>query len=350
MYTISIPNVNGISLNLINNDIVEYFSKDFNVKRNNLHGDILIQHYGADRVNFNSIKKILIQPVDGTIIDSLHVFFMNKYDVIITSAENSKNILIESGIEESKITVIPNYYKESLLQDNGFFSELFKEKKYTFYTETSGITRKNVVKLVKHFAETFSKDDNVRLIVKLSKTSEKKIQEIKDSYSNIENLPEIHIINVLLPENHLNSMMHGIDCYICLSYMEGFCIPLLNAAVLKKDIIALDSKISGYTDFLDNKNSILIGVNNIEIDNSKESLLIYSKDSIWEEADYVEYKQALIDCYTKKYNFQKTHDYSKYTHDFVMEQYKDIIVSLLPEIDKEKEIRLSKAKRRRGFL
>ena len=70
---------------------------------------------------------------------------------------------------------------------------------------------------------------------------------------------EIHtiIINKKLPKEYLYSIKKGIDCYICLSYMEGFCIPLLDAVVLKKDIITLDTKISGYRDFINKDNSIL---------------------------------------------------------------------------------------------
>jgi glycosyltransferase involved in cell wall biosynthesis len=350
MYSISIPNVTGVSLNLINKDLIEYLSNMFEVHKNNLYGDILLQHHMVDRANFNAIKKILIQPADGTIIEKAPTFFINKYDLVITPAENSKKILIESGVDESKIKIIPNYYNESLLEDNGFFNELFKEEKYTFYTESSGIIRKNVFNIVKYFAKTFSSKDNVRLIIKLSKATEKRVQEIKDSYSDIEDLPEIHIINRLLPEEHLNSMMHGINCYICLSYMEGFCIPLLNAAVLKKDIIAINSEISGYTDFLNPKNAILIGFNNIKIDDNTESTLIYSKESIWEEANYEEYQQSLVSCLKGTYKFEKSDDFSKFSKKVVMEQYKTVIDSFLPEIDVEKEIRLTKAKRRRGII
>lgn len=350
MYSISIPNVTGVSLNLINKDLIEYLSNDFDVYKNNLHGDILLQHYMVDRINFNAVKKILIQPVDGTVIEKAPTFFIKKYDMIITPAENSKKILIESGVDESKIKIIPNYYNESLLEDNGFFNELFEEKKYTFYTESSGIIRKNVFNIVKHFATTFSSKDNVRLIIKLSKATEKRVQEIKDSYIDIEDLPEIHIINRMLLEEHLNSIMHGIDCYVCLSFMEGFCIPLLNAAVLKKDIITINSEISGYTDFLNPNNAVLIGFNNIKIDGNQESTLIYSKESIWEEAKYDEYKEALLKCYKGEYQFEKTQDFSKFSKEYVMSQYKSVINSLLPEIDKEKEIRLAKAKKRRGIV
>lgn len=288
--------------------------------------------------------------MDGTIIEKAPAFFINKYDVIIAPAENSKKLLINSGVEESKIQIVPNYYSELLLEDNGFFNELFAEKKYTFYTESSGIIRKNIINTVKYFAQTFSSKDNVRLVVKLSKATDKRVQEIKDSYSDIADLPEIHIINRLFPEEHINSMMHGIDCYVCLSFIEGFCIPLLNAAVLKKDIIAINSEISGYTDFLNPKNAVLIGFNNVKMDDSKESVLIYSKESTWEEAKYDEYKEALLTCYKGEYEFEKNQDFSKFSKEYVMSQYKSIIDSLLPEIDKEKEIRLAKAKKRRGIV
>jgi hypothetical protein len=107
--------------------------------------------------------------------------------------------------------------------------------------------------------------------------------------------------------------------------MEGFCIPLLNAAVLKKDIICLDTKISGYKDFLNRENSIMISCKEIPIFNTKESISIYETNSIWEEPDYNEYKTALRNSFENKYNFVKKFDFDDFRKEKIMNQYLEII-------------------------
>jgi glycosyltransferase involved in cell wall biosynthesis len=169
---------------------------------------------------------------------------------------------------------------------------------FTFYSENTGIKRKNVENIITHYQLTFNKRHNVRLIVKLSTIEHNRINYFR-SIINKEG-PEVVIISEFLKEEELESIMRGIDCYICLSFMEGFCIPLLKAAVLKKRIIALDSKISGYIDFLDKENASLIPCKEIEIEKSEESLLIYSDRSKWEQADLNSYRQSLKDNFNKR--------------------------------------------------
>ncbi len=337
MINIFVPKINGISLNIINSDIIDSLSKIYSVetcfwtKASLQNYDLLIQHYSANpkKYKFKSNKKILIQPVDGTLIDPKHVEDIDQYDLIITPATSNKKILEDSGIKSDKIKIIPNYWSDEILINNNFYDQKFKSDKYTFYTETTGIRRKNVKNLIKYFVETFQNNDDVRLVVKLSGIRQSVFSDIRSILSEYEKIPEIHFINEFLDINDLYSIMNGINCYICLSYMEGFCMPLLNAAVLKKDIITFNSSISGYTDFLDHENAILLTVNKITIDQKGESILIYSKESEWEEPDYNDYKVALIDCYKGSYKFNKHHDFSKFSKEVVMNQYLEVVKNIL---------------------
>jgi hypothetical protein len=173
-----------------------------------------------------------------------------------------------------------------------------------------------LVQILKYFVEEFKDNPDVRLVIKLE---EKKDLVIPDGIKC-----EIIIIDEFIPKENIYSLMINCDCYVCLSYMEGFCIPLLNAAVLKKDIICLDSKISGYTDFLDKDNSIMISCSNIPIFKGI-SLAIYDTSSIWEEPDYSEYKMALRLSFEKKYQFNKVGDFKDFHKDVVMESYLKLI-------------------------
>ena len=347
MSKIFIPHIYGISLNLINDDISEKLIESNQVDRSSHQKaegkdyDLVIQHYSFDseKFKFTHNKKIVIQPVDGTLIDKKHINDIIKYDLVLTPSENSKKLLINSGVDSEKVKVVPNYWRKELLDDCGYFDKIFQNKKYTFYTESSGIRRKNIKNIIKHFAKTFSSDDDVRLVVKLSGVDDSTFYQIKEALMDFsiyagdftKKIPEIVFINKVISQEELESIMNGIDCYLCLSYMEGFCIPLLNAAVLKKDIITFDSQISGYTDFLDKENAILLPVERIPIDREGESLLIYSRDCEWEEPNYDDYEKALLDCYKKEYKFNKNHDFDKFLKENIMNQYLDIVNKILEE-------------------
>jgi FkbM family methyltransferase len=321
--TLHIPRVFGHSLMKINKDMSENLKNDFKISTRRSNGDILIQHYVSEIKEYTNFKKkILIQPIDGTHINKCHIDNINKYDLIITPSIVGKKIMQDNGVTKP-IEVIANYYDESLLEERSdYFDQNLKSDKFTFYSETTGIKRKNVENIIKHYQLTFNKRHNVRLIVKLSTTDQNRINYFR-SLINKEG-PEVVIISEFLKEEELESIMRGIDCYICLSFMEGFCIPLLKAAVLKKRIIALDSKISGYIDFLDKENASLIPCKEIEIEKSEESLLIYSDRSKWEQADLNSYRKALKDNFNKRTKpFSK--NMNKFSKKEIMLQYSDLL-------------------------
>jgi hypothetical protein len=292
------------SLSKIDRGIIESLSDEFHFS--NGKAETLLKHYiGPPPVGYK--KSYLIQPMDGTLLNPIFLKNANSYNKIIVPAEASKKILKRSGVKVP-IEIIPNWYEDSVIgEDPYFFNSIFNEKKYTFYNESTGIKRKNVENIVKYFIDAFKNSEEahkVRLVIKITTDDNNRISRIKKIIGN-NRFPEVTIINSFLEEEKLNSLRSGIDCYVCLSYMEGFCIPLLNAAAAKKDIICLNSKISGYVDFLNDKNSRMVSCYDIPIDKLQESLLIYDKKSRWEEPNYSDYKKALIDVFSGEYKINK---------------------------------------------
>ena len=298
-------------------------------------------------VNWRFKKKILIQPVDGTIINSGMTQNINQFNYVITPSNINKEQLINSGVN-TPIKVIPNYYDKDLLEsDNGFFKQLFDDNKYTFYTESTGVERKYINNLLEHFLKTFTNKDNVRLLIKLNEVDKKIVGKLKDIMKGYENIPEVILLNKRLPEKYLNSIERGVDCYICLSHMEGFCVPLLNAAVLKKDIITLDSKISGYMDFINKDNALLLPTKEIPISKTKHSLWFYSTDSKWEDVDYDDYRVALKKVFEGKYKFNKSINYDRYLKENVMSEYDKFMTEV--SIDtREKIVKIKELAQRRN--
>jgi FkbM family methyltransferase len=306
----------GLSLEFIN----EYLKKSLNkVYYESKDSDLHIQHYISENIPDKLKFNILIQPLDGTLVEKFFVDKINQYDLILTPSENNKKQLINSGVYK-RVVVIPNFYIEE--ESNFIKTNKKKNEKFTFYSESSHITRKNINNLVLHFIEAFKGNelsDKVKLVVKIStnKEKEEKLQNLINSYSD--KIPEIVIINKKLEQDELNNLWLEADCYICLSYMEGFCIPALKAVSCNIPVIALDSKISGYMDFLDETNSLLVKCNEINIISDSDSLLINSKNSKWEEPDYEDYKLKLSEVINKKLSFKK--DLKNFKLNKVMQTY-----------------------------
>lgn len=322
---IFIPDTSTVSLNKINSDLKELFQSNghtickYDIWPVSPKGEVLIQHYLRRRSLMKLTEKsILIQPIDGTIIKKNHVGEINQWDVVVTPSFVGKQIMENNGVT-IPIKVIPNYWEDDILIDNEFFSKKFVENKWTFYTESSGWERKNIRNILKYFIEEFKDESKVRLIIKLSEKRRYHIEVPEDIKC------EIVIIEDFLEQDDLHSLMINSNCYVCLSYMEGFCIPLLNAAVLKKDIICLDSKISGYVDFLDKSNSIMIPCKDIPIFRLRECISFYDPSSTWEEPDYNEYQIALRLSFEQRYPFNKRFKFYNYHKDVVMNQYLSLL-------------------------
>lgn len=335
----------GESLLKINKDLAEYFKEDYLV-REQLAGDILLMHHIHLDIDWVFHRKLLIQPLDGTIINPNITENINRFHYIITPSSSGKEIMESCGVTKP-IKVIPNYYDEDLLKkDNGFFDSIFDEKKYTFYTESTGITRKNIEGILKYFLEEFTKEDNVRLLIKLNEIPKDRLLDIKKILKKYPKRPEVIFLNKRLPKEYLYSLERGMDCYICLSHMEGFCIPLLNAIVLKKDVITLNTKISGYKDFVNKENSILLPTKEIDLLGTPDNKWIYSKESKWEDTDYSEYKKALRKVFKGEYKFNKEQDYSKYSQKNVMKEYNKLL-DIVSEEAKERKIKIKELSQRR---
>lgn len=321
---------NGESLLKINADLKNNFKDKYNIVSSKT-GDIFVMNHIHDYRSFIFHRKLLIQPLDGTVINSGITENINTFHQIITPSSVNKKQLEDCGVVKP-IKVIPNYYDEDLLKkDNGFFDSIFNDKKYTFYTESTGIARKNITNALKYFLEEFTDEDNVRLLIKLNEIPKIKVEKFKKMLEKYPNRPEVIFLNKRLPKEYLHSLERGIDCYICLSHMEGFCIPLLNSIVLKKDVITLDTKISGYKDFVNKENSILLPTKEIDLLATPDNLFIYSKESKWEETDYKEYRKALRKVFKGEYKFKKDQDYSKYSQKNVMKEYSKVLDVLSKE-------------------
>ena len=147
----------------------------------------------------------------------------------------------------------------------------------------SFIERKNPLGVIEAFKTAFPPSHKgVHLIIKLN-NSYARSSSLKLIQESIGNNPNITILNEALDRKSLNTLISLADCYVSLHRSEGFGFPIAEAMYLKKPVIA--TQWSGNVDFMNNKNSFLVGYRLIEI---KEDIGPYQKGQIWAEPDLLE--------------------------------------------------------------
>ena len=319
------------SLEEITNDLIEGLKPFFTIS---IEGenypsslDYLLVHYINEDITKEFIfkkfkKKILILPVDGTSFKKNIIEAINKFDLIITPSTQGKEILKKNGVTK-KIIVIPNFFKNEIEDVNNYKVNL-PIGSYIFYHESTLTERKNVKDLIEAYLEAYSNTGkNVCLLLKDNGDFVKN-EEIKEYGIKLQKKykqPALILkISQFLDFDKMSYLWHRINCYVSFSSFEGFGIPLLRMAKLKKPIIVLENKYAGYNDFLDNSNSIMI--KSYEIESKDKS--IYSEESKWVKANLSERIEVL-----KKMKSLKTtglFDEEIFEYSNVIKQYKDAIL------------------------
>ena len=258
--------------------------------------DVLFMHFLNESVmkqteSFNSFKKkILIQPVDGTVLTRDAVEMINRFDGVITPAYAGKNIMLNNGVN-TPIYVIPNFYKPDMLKKE-VYSDVEKHipsDKIIFYHESTFHPRKGIELLYEGFIRAFSNmfwHDQVALVLKdipfnartFMQNEKWKKQAIKLQRS-LKYSPQIIKYSTFLDDTELKALWGRADVYVSLAKLEGFGIPMLRMHLLNKPIICLRNENSGYMDYLNDTNAYLI--DSFPIKAEEEFMWLYEDKTEW---------------------------------------------------------------------
>lgn len=271
--------------------------------------DILLMHYVhesyIENPAFDKFKcKILIQPIDGNVLNKNYVNMINRFDLIITPSQACKRILKENKIIKD-IEVVPNFYKEDIkiIKEN---YPIKNSDKFIYYSEAFIYKRKRIDTIYKTFIRAMSNNDYTSKVKLLLKVSGKKVdmrlieKEISNLQSLYKNPVEVELIHEYLSYEQLKSIWNKVNAYICFSSIEGFGIPLLRLWALNKPIIAINHKDNGYIDFVNE--DYLVPTTTPYKDNDNK---IYDYDkNIWFDfdKDYAEYQIKKAFKQNKRYN------------------------------------------------
>ena len=142
----------------------------------------------------------------------------------------------------------------------------------------SSLQRKNPVGTIEAFRRAFSRDENVGLVIKSTRSEcDHRGRGILHEAARGAN---VRILDTVLAREDLNTLFHDCGCYVSLHRAEGFAFTIAEAMCAGKPVIA--TAYGGNVDFTTPDNSYLVKYKLVEIDRDYGP---YKKGWVWAEPD-----------------------------------------------------------------
>ncbi|MFH1728359.1 MAG: glycosyltransferase family 1 protein [Pseudomonadota bacterium] len=227
-------------------------------------------------------------------------------DLLFVPSQFTKKVFIESGVK-TPITLIPHVADISSTS-SAFLSK--SDEQFTFYCIESYTNRKAIWDLVSVYCQTFSKRDNVILIIKTSKTDFTKASifrrkhyarnAIKKIQKKFIQAPAIKVIDEELSDEEIHSLHKKGDCYISLTRSEGFGLSPFNACLHGNPVIITGW--GGQLAYLGQDYPLLINYNLISAYDPRAPD-IYSSDQKWGKADLNHASKLMRQVFENKHEY-----------------------------------------------
>lgn len=171
-----------------------------------------LSHFGVDK------KTILYTVWDSTMVPTEYVQEVNKARLCLVPSEETKRIFQNSGVN-IPIEVLNHWYDSYNLYSNPIYS-----KEYTFGSagqicEDPRLDKKNMVNLIESFQSAFQGNENVKLRIKTSCSS----NDIPCSD------PRVEILKKDLTIQEMNTWYNSLDQYVNVSRYESYGRHMLEA-------------------------------------------------------------------------------------------------------------------------
>ena len=217
--------------------------------------------------------------------------FNESLSYICVTSEHVKKLLIDSGVNVP-ISVVGNGvdHWNKIEADSSY--EL-TAKSFKFLHVSSCFPRKGADVLVKAFAQSFTGDDDVSLIIK---TFENPHNDIADQIAKLrqkhKNFPDIKLIFDDMAAEQLKSLYEQCDVLVAPSRAEGFGLPIAEAMLCGLSVITTGW--SGQLEFCNDQNVRLI-----DYAYAKASTHEFAFDSVWAEPDVQDLASSMKQAFEK---------------------------------------------------
>lgn len=190
-------------------------------------------------------------------------------DKVIPSSEFSKKIFTDNGMSASSQVVIPHGIHLDRFQNLGTYQLRTKKKYKVLANIAQPHLRKNIPGLLETWGKAFTKQDDVCLVLKVSKKGANSIMDISVNdmlrafSTKYKNHADIEIIDTFITD--IEPLYNACDVVITMSHAECFWMPGLEAFAANKVVIA--PRYGGQLDYMNDDNSVLVGGKMIRADN-----------------------------------------------------------------------------------
>lgn len=181
-------------------------------------------------------------------------------DKVCPSSQFSKKIFTDNGMPEDKQVVIPHGIHLDRFQNLGKYPLKTKKKYKVLCNIAQPHLRKNIPGLLDTWGRAFTKEDDVCLVLKISKKGANTIMDIpvNEIFANFrktyKNAAEIEVIDTFIPD--IEPLYNACDVLITMSHAECFWMPGLEAFAADKVVLA--PRYGGQLDYMNDDNSILL--------------------------------------------------------------------------------------------
>ena len=215
--------------------------------------------------------------------------FNSSLQGITVMSEQVKKILIDNGVQiPIKVTGLG---LDHLSNSKSTKDINIKAKKYKILHISSCFPRKGIDILLHAFANAFTCDDDVSLIIKTFDNPhndiDTSIDKLRNSYSKF---PDVIVIKDEYSDEEIYSLYNFSDLYVSPSRGEGFGLPIAEAMLLGVPVITTEW--GGQLDFCNTNNSWLLDYKFVESDSH------FNLDfSYWAEPSIKHLTKLLIEVY-----------------------------------------------------
>lgn len=211
---------------------------------------------------FMSAKRVGMTCVETDRLHEKSIEGAKTVDQIIVPSTHNQRVFKQVGIQSTVVPyplVMPPYVDERDMPNRQAMVGVFEDT-YCFYTICTFQERKNVMGILTAFLHAFRVNDDVALIIKVAGEDAQKAVKQAAMFigavcmdMQIAHPPKICLMGGEWTEPMLWGLHARGDCYVSMSRGEAFGIPMLDAAAIGNQIIAVPW--GGHRDFLPAENT-----------------------------------------------------------------------------------------------
>jgi len=189
---------------------------------------------------------------------------LNEMSEVWVPSEFNRETFVSAGVKPERIQIIPGTLDENKYNPlNARPYPIKSAGSFRFLSVFDWSIRKGWDILLRAYFEAFSPNDDVSLILKISKFQEPNIDPysiIKDvaSKSGLSKIPHVQILQGSFSEEEMVNLYAAVDCFVLPSRGEGWGRPYMEAMAMEIPVIG--TKWSGQQAFMTEENSYLIEI------------------------------------------------------------------------------------------